>query len=197
MIEFDIDRCPHCGQEIGFEANTCPECGAELPDDASYCPECGENVEEYYLTCDNCSKDITEEDIEAFNQLSEEEKEEHVRHLHEEIEAQRKDYEEYLKQREKQRREEAREYRARQKAIAEADESTINAVRDLVTPLVETFKYAKIESDSVCIMFEIGGLSYRVTVKKTDWKPTLTKLLDSIRHLPTDVRYYKIDMLGR
>ena len=47
MADFDIEFCPHCGEEINYTANTCSVCGADLPLGASYCPNCGEEVERY------------------------------------------------------------------------------------------------------------------------------------------------------
>ncbi len=31
MADFDIEFCPHCGDEINYTANTCSECGEDLP----------------------------------------------------------------------------------------------------------------------------------------------------------------------
>lgn len=74
MVTFDIEFCPHCGEEIHYVANTCPECGEELSDDASYCPNCGEAVDDDDFICNGCGKTITEEDIEKYEQLTQEEK---------------------------------------------------------------------------------------------------------------------------
>lgn len=74
MIDFDIECCPHCGTEINYEANTCSACGEDLPEGASYCPNCGEEVDEVCLVCDECGEEITEEDVEKYNQLPDEEK---------------------------------------------------------------------------------------------------------------------------
>ena len=74
MADFDIEFCPHCGEEINYTANTCSECGEDLPFGASYCPNCGEEVDGDTLICNECGEEITEEDVEKYNQLSQEEK---------------------------------------------------------------------------------------------------------------------------
>ena len=74
MADFDIEFCPHCGEEINYTANTCSVCGADLPFGASYCPNCGEEVDGDTFICNECGEEITEEDVEKYNQLSQEEK---------------------------------------------------------------------------------------------------------------------------
>ena len=74
MAVFDIELCPHCGEEINYTANTCSVCGADLSLGASYCPNCGEEVDGDTLICNACGEEITEEDVEKYNQLSQEEK---------------------------------------------------------------------------------------------------------------------------
>ena len=74
MADFDIEFCPHCGEDINYTANTCSECGEDLPFGASYCPNCGEEVDGDTLICNECGEEITEEDVEKYNQLSQEEK---------------------------------------------------------------------------------------------------------------------------
>ena len=74
MADFDIEFCPHCGEEINYMANSCSECGEDLPLGASYCPNCGEEVDGDTLICNECGAEITEEDVEKYNQLSQEEK---------------------------------------------------------------------------------------------------------------------------
>ena len=69
MADFDIEFCPHCGRELHYMANTCPECGEDLPLGASYCPNCGEEVDD---CCTECGETITKEDVDKFNQLSQE-----------------------------------------------------------------------------------------------------------------------------
>ena len=71
MADFDIEFCPHCGREINYMANTCSECGEDLPLGASYCPNCGEEVDD---CCTECGETITKEDVDKYNQLSQEEK---------------------------------------------------------------------------------------------------------------------------
>lgn len=74
MADFDIEFCPHCGEEINYTANTCSECGEDLPFDASYCPNCGEEVDESGIICEECGEVISEEDVEKYNKLSQKEK---------------------------------------------------------------------------------------------------------------------------
>ena len=74
MADFDIEFCPHCGEEINYTANTCSVCGADLPLGASYCPNCGEEVDGDTFICNACGKEITEKEVERYNQLSQEEK---------------------------------------------------------------------------------------------------------------------------
>ena len=69
MADFDIEFCPHCGRELNYMANTCPECGEDLPLGASYCPNCGEEVDD---CCTECGETITKEDVDKYNQLSQE-----------------------------------------------------------------------------------------------------------------------------
>ena len=73
MADFDIEFCPFCGEEINYMANTCYVCGEDLPEGASFCPHCGEEVDEG-LICEECGEVISEEDVEKYNQLSQEEK---------------------------------------------------------------------------------------------------------------------------
>ena len=65
MADFDIEFCPY---------NTCYQCGEDLPEGASFCPHCGEEVDEGGLICEECGEVISEEDVEKYNQLSQEEK---------------------------------------------------------------------------------------------------------------------------
>ena len=74
MADFDIEFCPYCGEEINYMANTCYQCGEDLPEGASFCPHCGEEVDESGLICEECGEVISEEDVEKYNQLSQEEK---------------------------------------------------------------------------------------------------------------------------
>ena len=74
MADFDIEFCPFCGEEINYMANTCSECGENLPEDASFCPHCGEEIDDGGLICEECGEVISEEDVEKYNHLSQEEK---------------------------------------------------------------------------------------------------------------------------
>ena len=126
MAVFDIEFCPHCGEEINYTANTCSVCGADLPLGASYCPNCGEEVDGDTLICNACGKEITEEDVEKYDQLSQEEKtalrEAYLKKKSEEMAA----YEALQKEVEEKRRKDREQYR-----ISEAqDEALINEITD-------------------------------------------------------------------
>ena len=126
MADFDIEFCPHCGEEINYTANTCSECGEDLPFGASYCPNCGEEVDGDTLICNECGKEITEEDVEKYNQLSQDEKtalrEAYLKKKSEEMAA----YEALQKEVEEKRRKDREQYR-----ISEAqDEALINEITD-------------------------------------------------------------------
>lgn len=73
MNVFYVEYCPHCGTEINYDANTCTVCGEEMTEGGSYCPYCGEEYESS-LYCYECGEEITEEDVERYNQLSDEDK---------------------------------------------------------------------------------------------------------------------------
>lgn len=72
MVDFDIEYCPHCGAVIIYEANTCIECGGQMTEGGSFCPYCGSYESSLY--CNNCGEEITEEDVEKYNQLTDEKK---------------------------------------------------------------------------------------------------------------------------
>ena len=126
MADFDIEFCPHCGEEINYTANTCSECGEDLPFGASYCPNCGEEVDGDTLICNECGEEITEEEVERYNQLSQEEKtalrEAWLKKKSEEMAA----YEALQKEVEEKRRKDREQYR-----ISEAqDDALINEITD-------------------------------------------------------------------
>ena len=126
MADFDIECCPHCGEEINYMANTCSECGEDLPFGASYCPNCGEEVDGDSFVCNECGKEITEEDVEKYNQLSQDEKtalrEAYLKKKSEEMAA----YEALQKEVEEKRRKDREQYR-----ISEAqDEALINEITE-------------------------------------------------------------------
>ena len=126
MADFDIELCPHCGEEINYTANTCSKCGEDLPFGASYCPNCGEEVDGDTLICNACGEEITEEDVEKYNQLSQEEKtalrEAYLKKKSEEMAA----YEALQKEVEEKRRKDREQYR-----ISKAqDDALINEITD-------------------------------------------------------------------
>lgn len=106
MIDFDIECCPHCGTEINYVAYTCPTCGEELPEGALFCPQCGEDVDDDSLVCVECGNDITEEDIDNYNQLSDEEKIALRETYMQKVSEEEKEAEEFRKEEERKRKQE-------------------------------------------------------------------------------------------
>ncbi len=129
--------------------------------------------------------------------MSEAEQEEHIRPLREELEAREREHELYLAQRKKESLEERKAWEAQQKLQAAAESALIEEVTLRVTPHVDELKYVKLEQKRICICFIIEGLTFRITINAEDWESALTKLLASVKRLPLDLKYYKIDMLGR
>ncbi len=128
MADFDIEFCPHCGKELNYTANTCSDCGEEVPPGASYCPNCGEEVDDYELICAECGKTITEEDVDNYNQLSQEEKAAlHETYLQKQSEEIAK-YEALQKEIDKKRRMD----REQHKISKAQDEATINEITDYI-----------------------------------------------------------------
>ena len=128
MADFDIEFCPYCGEEINYMANTCYKCGEYLPEDASFCPHCGEEVDEGGLICEECGEVISEEDVEKYNQLSQEEKtalrEAYLQKKSEEMAAD----EAMQKELEEKRRKELEQ----SKISKDQDETLINEVTDFI-----------------------------------------------------------------
>ena len=127
MADFDIEYCPYCGEEINYMANTCYQCGEDLPEGASFCPHCGEEVDEG-LICEECGEVISEEDVEKYNQLSQEEKtalrEAYLQKKSEEMAAD----EAMQKELEEKRRKELEQ----SKISKDLDEALINEVTDFI-----------------------------------------------------------------
>lgn len=128
MADFDIEFCPYCGEEINYMANTCYQCGEDLPEGASFCPHCGEEVDESGLICEECGEVISEEDVEKYNQLSQEEKtalrEAYLQKKSEEMAAD----EAMQKELEEKRRKELEQL----KISKDQDEALINEVTDFI-----------------------------------------------------------------
>ena len=127
MADFDIEFCPYCGEEINYMANTCYQCGEDLPEGASFCPHCGEEVDEG-LICEECGEVISEDDVEKYNQLSQEEKtalrEAYLQKTSEEMAAD----EAMQKELEEKRRKELEQ----SKISKDQDEALINEVTDFI-----------------------------------------------------------------
>ena len=128
MADFDIEFCPYCGEEINYMANTCYQCGEDLPEGASFCPHCGEEVDEGGLICEECGEVISEEDVEKYNQLSQEEKTAlREAYLQKKLEKMAKD-EALQKEVEEKRRKDLEQH----KNSIDQDEALINEVTDFI-----------------------------------------------------------------
>jgi len=127
MADFDIEYCPYCGEEINYMANTCYVCGEDLPEGASFCPHCGEEVDEG-LICEECGEVISEDDVEKYNQLSQEEKTAlRESYLQKKLEEKAKD-EALQKELEEKRRKDLEQ----SKISKDQDEALINEVTDFI-----------------------------------------------------------------
>ena len=127
MADFDIEYCPYCGEEINYMANTCYVCGEVLPEGASFCPHCGEEVDEG-LICEECGEVISEDDVEKYNQLSQEEKTAlRESYLQKKLEEKAKD-EALQKELEEKRRKDLEQH----KNSKDQDEALINEVTDFI-----------------------------------------------------------------
>ena len=177
MADFDIEFCPHCGRELNYMANTCSECGEDLPLDASYCPNCGEEVDD---CCTECGETITKEDVEKFNQLSQEGKvalrEAYLQKLSERkanIEAKIKDLKE------------KRRMHQEQHKISEAqDEAIINEITDYIKSQVsfDCKLSASLTLTFIEIKAKIIDTGYTVSAKfyQKDKATALPKFVESL-----------------
>ena len=142
MADFDIEFCPYCGEEINYMANTCYQCGEDLPEGASFCPHCGEEVDEGGLICEECGEVISEEDVEKYNQLSQEEKtalrEAYLQKKSEEMAAD----EAMQKELEEKRRKELEQ----SKISKDQDETLINEVTDFIKSHISFLTYIEIQA---------------------------------------------------
>ena len=191
MADFDIEFCPHCGKELNYTANTCSDCGEDLPSGASYCPNCGEEVDDYKLICAECGKTITEEDVDKYNQLSQEEKAAlHEAYLQKQSEEIAK-YEALRKEVEKKRRMDREQYK-----ISKApDEAIINEITDYIKSQVsfDCKLSASLTLTFIEIKAKIVDTGYTVYAKfnQKDKATALPKFVESLTAIQNIVgKYY-------
>ena len=185
MADFDIEFCPHCGKEINYMANTCPECGEDLPLGASYCPNCGEEVDD---CCTECGETITKEDVDKYNQLSQEGKaalrEAYLQNLTERNEALINDLKEKRRMKEEQHK------------ISKAqDEAIIIEITDYIKSQVsfDCKLSASLTLTFIEIKAKIVGTGYTVSAKfyQKDKATALPKFVESLNAIHNIVgKYY-------
>lgn len=177
MADFDIEFCPHCGRELNYMANTCPECGEDLPLGASYCPNCGEEVDD---CCTECGETITKEDVEKYNQLSQEGKaalrEAYLQRLTE----RKAKYEALQKEVEEKRRIDKEQHK-----ISKAqDEAAINEITDYIKSQVsfDCKLSASLTLTFIEIKAKIVDIDYTVSAKfyQKDKATALPKFVESL-----------------
>ena len=177
MADFDIEFCPHCGRELNYMATTCSECGEDLPLGASYCPNCGEEVND---CCTECGETITKEDVEKFNQLSQEGKvalrEAYLQNLTE----RRANYEALINDLNEKRR-----MKEEQHKISEAqDEAIINEITDYIKSQVsfDCKLSASLTLTFIEIKAKIVDTGYTVSAKfyQKDKATALPKFVQSL-----------------
>ena len=177
MADFDIVFCPHCGREINYRANTCSECGEELPLGASCCPSCGEEVDD---CCTECGETITKEDVDKYNQLSQEEKvalrEAYLQKLLEK----KANYEALIKKLKEKRRKDQEQHK-----ISKAqDEAIINEITDYIKSQIsfDCKLSASLTLTFIEIKAKIVDTGYTVSAKfyQKDKATALPKFVESL-----------------
>ena len=188
MADFDIEFCPHCGKEINYMANTCPECGEDLPLGASYCPNCGEEVDD---CCTECGETITKEDVDKYNQLSQEGKVALREAYLQKLTERKVNYEALIKDLKEKRR-----MHQEQHKISEAqDEAIINEITDYIKSQVsfDCKLSASLTLTFIEIKAKIIDTGYTVTAKfyQKDKATALPKFVESLNAIHNIVgKYY-------
>ena len=188
MADFDIEFCPHCGKELNYRANTCSECGEDLPLGASYCPNCGEEVDD---CCTECGETITAEDVEKFNQLSQEGKAALREAYLQKLTEKKAKYEALIKDLTVKRR-----IVQEQHKISKAqDEAIINEITDFIKSQVsfDCKLSASLTLTFVEIKAKIVDTGYTVTAKfyQKDKATALSKFVESLNAIHNIVgKYY-------
>ncbi len=193
MADFDVDFCPHCGEELNYVGGTCSECGSDVPEDAEYCPGCGVPIEREYYVCGRCLDEITEAEMRKFNAMPEDERAKHIHGLNKAFEVKRKqrkaETEEWIKQRKMARE----EYRKIQAQKDEEEAKLIKEVETLLAGKVDTLKSVKITAAWIETAFIKDGHTCKLSVLKKDWRAALPRMLDSLNQFPSDVNSYKFE----
>ena len=177
MADFDIEFCPHCGRELNYMANTCSECGEDLPLGASYCPNCGAEVDD---CCTECGETITKEDVDKYNQLSQEGKVAlREAYLQKQLEARAKN-EALIKELKEKRRMD----REQHKINKAQDEATINEITDYIKSQVsfDCKLSASLTLTFIEIKAKIIDTGYTVSAKfyQKDKATALPKFVESL-----------------
>ena len=180
MADFDIEYCPYCGED--------------LPEGASFCPHCGEEVDEG-LICEECGEVISEEDVEKYNQLSQEEKtalrEAYLQKKSEEMAAD----EAMQKELEEKRRKELEQ----SKISKDLDEALINEVTDFIKSHISfdcklkvslTLTYIEIQAKVIDT-----GYSLSARIPQKDIATALPKF--GLQHMKSLVFDYKLEFLNK
>ena len=160
MADFDIEFCPHCGRELNYMANTCSECGEDLPLGASYCPDCGGEVDD---CCTECGEKITAEDVEKYNQLSQEGKAALREAYQQKLTEKKVKYEALIKELKEKRRID----QVQNKISKAQDEATINEITDHIKSQVsfDCKLSASLTLTFIEIKAKIVDTGYTVTAK--------------------------------
>ena len=180
MVDFDIEFCPHCGREINYMANTCSECGADLPLGASYCPNCGEEVNDCELICTECGETITKEDVEKYNQLSQEGKAALREAYLQKLTERKANYKALINDLKEKRRKDQEQHK-----ISKAqDEAIINEITDYIKSQV-SFDYklsASLTLTFIEIKAKIVDTGYTISAKfyQKDKATALPKFVESL-----------------
>ena len=177
MADFDIEFCPYCGKEINYMANTCSECGEDLPLGASYCPNCGEEVDD---CCTECGETITKEDVDKYNQLSQEEKAALREAYLQKLSEKKANYEAKIKD----LKEKRRMHQEQHKISKAQDEVTINEITDYIKSQVsfDCKLSASLTLTFIEIKAKIIDTGYTVSAKfyQKDKATALPKFVESL-----------------
>ena len=187
MADFDIEFCPHCGRELNYMANTCPECGEDLPLGASYCPNCGAEVDD---CCTECGEPITKEDVDKYNQLSQEGKAALREAYLQKLTERKANYEALQKEVEEKRRTDQEQH-----TISKAqDEAIINEITDYIKSqvLFDCKLSASLTLTFVEIKAKIVDTGYTVSAKfyQKDKATALPKFVESLTAIHNIVGNY-------
>ncbi len=169
-------------------ANTCSECGEDLPLGASYCPNCGEEVDD---CCTECGEPITKEDVDKYNQLSQEEKAALREAYLQKLSEKKANYEALIKDLKEKKSMDQEQHKIRNAQ----DEAIINEITDYIKSQV-SFD-CKLSASLTLTFIEINAkiidTGYTVSAKfyQKDKATALPKLVESLNAIHNIVgKYY-------